>query len=139
MDKVDIQGYLTFYEDIAPAKADSFLDGTAQYVSMTLGMKQFGVMLNYWDAHQYIAPLGEPLYQSKSRVYPGDYVQYRKMAMVRLMYEAKIWPNLYLVARMNNIFNLSENQYDNVMEIYCKFFIGRSFDPKKLYLQAKYD
>lgn len=129
IDKIDFQGYLTFYEDLSPTKCDSFFDGTGQYVALTFGMKNFGIMLNYWDAHQYVAPLGEPYYLSKSREYPGDYIQYRKMAMLRLMYEQKLWDNMSLVARLNTIYDLSEKQFSNAMEVYLKFNIGCGFKP----------
>lgn len=130
IDKVDFQGYLTFYEDGAPSKADSFKDGTGNYMALTLGVKHFGVMLNYWDAHQYIAPLGETLLASKSRGRPGEFIQYRKMVMLRLMYEIPLWNNCALVARMNNNYDLAEKQYNNVIEFYFKFNIGAA--PKKL-------
>lgn len=124
VDKVDFQGYLTFYEDLAPSKADSFHDGTGQYLALTLNHKSFGVMLNYWDAHQYISPLGEPLYVSKSRKNEGVYLQYRKMAMLRLMYELPLWNKFALIARMNNIYDFSEREYNTVMEAYFKFHIA---------------
>ena len=124
IDKIDIQGYLTFYEDIAPSKADSFIDGTGQYFAITLSHKFFGVMLNYWDAHQFVAPLGEPLYVSKSRITEGNYLQYRKMVMCRIMYEMPLWNKFGLVARINNIYDLSEKEYDQVIEMYLKFNIG---------------
>jgi hypothetical protein len=126
IDKIDFQGYATFYEDIAPSKADSFLDGTGQYLALTFYHKYFGVMLNYWDAHQYISPLGEPYYVSKSREFPGDYRQYRKMYMLRLLYERKINDNFSLVARLNNIYDLSEKAYNNSVEVFFRFKIIRS-------------
>lgn len=127
IDKIDFQGYLTFYEDMAPSKADSFFDGTGQYFALTLSKKNFGVMLNYWDAHQFISPIGEPLYLSKSRVNDEIYIQYRKMAMLRFLYEVKVWPNFTIVGRLNNIYNFSEKQFDNVVEVYAKFNIGGQF------------
>ncbi len=124
VDKIDLQGFITYYEDLAPSKADSFIDGTGQFLALTLRMKHFGIMLNYWDAHQYIAPLGEPYYVSKSRENAGDYLQYRKMVMLRFLYERPLWDHFSLVARLNNIYDLSEKQFNNVMEVYFKFSIG---------------
>lgn len=124
IDKVDFQAYVTFYEDMAPSKADSFFDGNGQYFALTFSKKNLGLMLNYWDAHQFISPNGEPLYLSKSRVNNDIYIQYRKMAMLRILYEVRVWPNLMLVARLNNIYNFSEKQFDNVVEVYAKFNIG---------------
>jgi hypothetical protein len=83
-------------------------------------------MLNYWDAHQYISPLGEPYYVSKSREYIGDYRQYRKMWMLRLMYERKINDNFAIVARLNNIYDVSEKEYNNSIEFFLRFNINRS-------------
>lgn len=120
IDELDFQGFLTFYEDLAPSKTDSFWDGSGQYVSLRLSHKNLGIMLNYLDAHQYIAPLGEPLYVSKSRARYGDYLQYRKMYMARLMYEMRKWEHFTLVARVNNIYDVSEKAFHNVVEMYAK-------------------
>lgn len=124
IDKIDFQGYLTFYEDLAPSKADSFMDGAGQYLALSLYHKHAGIMFNYWDAHQFISPLAEPLYVSKSRKNDAFYLQYRKMVMLRFMYEIPLWNKFSLVARMNNIYDLSEKEYNQVMEIYFKFNFG---------------
>ena len=124
IDKIDFQAFYTVYEDLAPSKADSFFDGTGTYISLALHKKNAGLMLNYWDAHQFVSPLGEPLYVSKSRIRETDYLQYRKMLMLRFMYEVKVWENFSLVARLNNIYDLSEKEFNNVVEVYTKFNIG---------------
>lgn len=129
IDKIDFQGYLTFYEDLSPTKADSFRDGTGQFLALIMRMKNFGIIMNYWDVHQYIAPLGDPYYVSKSREYPGDYSQYRKMVMLRLMYERKLWDNFTLVGRLNTIYDFSEKAKNMVMEVYLKFNIGMPIKP----------
>lgn len=122
--KIDLQGYLTFYEDGAPSKADSFRDGTGNYLALSLHAKNIGVMFNYWDAHQFISPLGDPLFLCRSEKYPGDYYQYQKMAMIRFMYEATLLDNFRLVARLNNIYNIHEKTIDNVVEVYFKYNFG---------------
>ncbi len=124
IDKIDFQGFVTFYEDLITAKSDSFIDGTGQYIALSFHHKYVGLMFNYWDAHQFISPLGEPLYQSKSREYPGDYRQYRKMLMARLLVERRIWEHATFVGRLNIIYDLSEKQLNNIAEVYFKFNIG---------------
>lgn len=126
IDNIDFQGYLTFYEDLSPSKADSFRDGTGAYLALTLKKKNWAIMLNYYDAFQYISPVGEPMLTSKSREYPGNYLQYRKLAMFRIFYEVPLWQNSALVVRINNMFDLTEKSYNNVFEAYFKFNIGFS-------------
>lgn len=128
-DKVQAQAFFTFYEDLAPAKADSFFDGTAQLLSLSMYHKNFGIMANYWDAHQYISPLGDPIYLSKSKVYEGIYIQYRKMVMLRFFYEARLWDQFTLVGRVNNIYNLSEKKFDNAVELMIKINLGVPIKP----------
>ena len=128
--KLDL--YFTFYEDISPTKADSFIDGSGQYFSLSYKKNNFTTMLNYWDAHQYISPLAEPIMLSKSREYPGDYIQYRKMAMLRFFYQLKASNNWALIARINNIYDFSENSYNNSVDIFFKYNFGYSFKRKML-------
>ncbi len=129
--KLEFQGYLTFYEDLSPSKADSFRDGTGQFYSLKLKMKNLSVMFNYLESFQNVALLGEPLYSARSRKYPGNYLQYQKMAMLRLMYESYVWPNCSLVGRLNAMYDFSESKVNTVMELYFKYNIGWNIPLKK--------
>ena len=120
--KLDI--FFTFYEDISPTKVDSFFDGTGQFFTLSYKKNNVIVMLNYWDAHQFISPLAEPIMLSKSREYPGDYIQYRKMAMLRLFYEISSNNKWSFVARVNNIYDFSEKSYSNSVDMFFKYNFG---------------
>ena len=124
LDKVEFSAYQLFYEDLSPTKSDSFIDGNGTYVNLLLQKNHFGVMLNYLETFQFMSPMGEPLYLSNNRSGNGDYLQYRKMAMLRLLYNLELAKNCYLVARMTNVYDFSENEYNNAIEIYLKINIG---------------
>lgn len=126
-DYIKLDAFFTFYKDISPTKADSFFDGTGQYFTLSYKKNNCTVMLNYWDAHQFISPLAEPIMLSKSREYPGIYMQYRKMAMFRFFYEItnnKMWS---LVARINNLYDFSEKSYNNSIDMFFKYNFGYNF------------
>ncbi|NUM32150.1 MAG: hypothetical protein HUU47_07475 [Bacteroidetes bacterium] len=128
--KLDV--FFTFYEDLSPTKADSFFDGTGQFITLSYKKNNTTIMINYWDAHQYISPLAEPILVSKSREYPGIYIQYRKMAMFRLFYEIKKKNTWALVARVNNIYDFSEKSYNNSVDVFFKYNFGYSFRSRRL-------
>lgn len=118
---LELQGYLTYYEDQSVVPADSFIDGLGQYVSLLFQLKHVGIMLNYWDAHQFQATSGDVVFQSLSTKNSTYIFNYRKMAQVRFLYEKEIQPNFYFVGRFNMMYDFHQKTRDMVMEIYLKY------------------
>lgn len=128
--KLDV--FFTYYEDLSPSKADSFVDGTGQFFTLSYKKNNTTIMLNYWDSHQFISPLAEPILVSSSREYPGIYIQYRKMAMLRFFYEIANKNSWSLVARVNNIYDFSEKSYNNSVDVFFKYNFGYNFRSRRL-------
>lgn len=121
IDFIEIQGYLTYYEDQSSVPADSFIDGLGQYVSILFQKKNVGIMFNYWDAHQFQATNGDVVFQSLSTQNSKYVFNYRKMAQVRLLYEKEVYPNFFFVGRFNMMYDFHQKTRDMVMEIYVKY------------------
>jgi hypothetical protein len=118
---VEVQGYLTYYEDQSSIPADSFIDGLGQYLSILFQGKNAGIMFNYWDAHQFQATNGDVVFQSLSTQNAKYVFNYRKMAQVRFLYEKEIYPHFYFVGRYNVMYDFHQKTRDMVMEIYLKY------------------
>ncbi len=119
--KMELQGYLNYYEDQSIIPADTFIDGLGQYTSLLFQFKHLGLMFNYWDSHQFQAPFGDPLFQSVSRKNGLNLFNYRKLAMFRILYEKEIVPGLIFIGRINNIYDFHMKSKDLVMEVYFHY------------------
>lgn len=119
---IELQGYLTYYEDLSRMPADSFIDGLGQYVSLLFQGKNLGLMFNYWDSHQFQSVMGDQIFQSLSQRNPAIYTaSYRKMVQARLLYEKELYPNFFLIGRFNYMYDFRQPSRDMVMEIYLKY------------------
>ena len=118
---IELQGYLTYYEDQSSIPADSFIDGLGQYLSILFQGKNLGIMLNYWDAHQFQAPNGDVAFQSLSTKNTKYVFNYRKMAQIRLLYEKELYPHFYVIGRYNLMYDFHQKTRDMVMELYLKY------------------
>lgn len=118
---VELQGYLTYYEDRSRIPADSFIDGLGQYVSLLFQAKNTGLMLHYWDAHQFQSTNGDPVFRSVSVRNPSYIFNYRKMVSARLMYEKMLYPNFLLSGRLHVMSDLHEGNQDFVFELYVRY------------------
>lgn len=118
---IECQGYLTYYEDRSRIPADSFIDGLGQYVSLLFQAKHTGLMLHYWDAHQFQSPNGDPVFRSLSVRNPSYIFNYRKMVSARLMYERMLYPNFYVSGRLHVMSDLHEGNRDFVLEVYLRY------------------
>lgn len=120
-DSIDFQVHLTYFEDISSA-TDSYIDGLGQMFSAAIYLKKFGLMLNYWDAHQFQSPSGDVLYQSisfKNRsLYSHDY---RKMVMARLFYQRNLGPDLNFLFRTTFVHDLNQKTDDFIGEFYFRW------------------
>jgi hypothetical protein len=121
VDSIDFQAHLAYYEDISTV-TESFVDGLGQLLSASIYFNNYGVMLNYWDAHQFQGPSGDILYQSVSFKNKALYTQYfRKLAFARLFYQRELGPNLNFLFRANYIRDINHKTDDFVGEFYFRW------------------
>lgn len=118
---IELQGYLTYYEDRSRIPADSFIDGLGQYVSLLFQAKHTGLMFHYWDAHQFQSPNGDPVFRSLSVRNPAYIFHYRKMISARLMYERMLFPDFLLSGRLHVMSDLHQGNQDFVLELYLRY------------------
>lgn len=118
-----IRGGVLFnnYEDVS-SRATTFIDGLGQYAFLSAEMNEWGVMVTYWDSHQFQSPNGDVYYQSVSVKDPLRYlIDYRKILMFRGFYERKFKNDISLLARVNYIRDVNERQNDLITEFYLRW------------------
>lgn len=128
-DSIDFQAHLIFYEDVSPVPIN-YIDGTGQYWSLALYKKHWGVMVNYYDAHQFHNPIGDALYRTVSVQNPSAYVyDYRKLLMGRVFYQRALGPQTHFLFRATYSRDLNEATDDVIAEFYFrwtpKFGLGK--------------
>ena len=121
LDSIDFQVHLAYYEDISTVQ-ENFIDGLGQMVSAAAYFKNMGIMLNYWDSHQFQAPGGDVLYQSISFKNAKLYSHhYRKLIMARLFYEKQLAENLNFLFRATFSRDIHEKTDDVIGEFYFRW------------------
>lgn len=121
LDSIDVQAHFLYYEDIS-TNTVSFIDGLGQYLSIAAYRKNWGMMLNYYDAHQFQAPLGDVLFQSVSAKNPALYTRfYRKMVMARLFYERDLGSDLRFLFRAGYMRDLNQPTDNVIGEFYFRW------------------
>ncbi|MFT4522548.1 MAG: hypothetical protein ACI8ZN_001498 [Bacteroidia bacterium] len=122
IDSVEVQANLLYYEDISTIP-ENFIDGLGQMFSASIYFKKYyGLMLNYWDAHQFQGPSGDVIFQSVSAQNPMLYTtHYRKLAMLRVFYQRDVAKDLRFALRANYMYDINKSTQDVVAEFYFRW------------------
>jgi hypothetical protein len=120
IDSIDFQAHALYYEDYSTTP-ENYIDGLSQYISMAIYAKQFGVMLNYYDAHQYHNPMGDVVYRSVSERNNAYVFDYRKIAMLRLQWQKPIAQDFDFLIRTNLMYEMNQSSMDFIAEFYFRW------------------
>lgn len=110
--KVMLDFYYTGYSDFSPQKKQAFKNGFGLYPVISANIQDFHAALGYWSGHQFISPLGEPLFQSVSPrlasvVYPD-----RNMITFKGSYLKPIFKNVSFAAYLESYYDVRISQLD---------------------------
>ncbi|PLX11944.1 MAG: hypothetical protein C0597_14240 [Marinilabiliales bacterium] len=127
--KFILSSYIVNYQDLSPQKRQLFIDGTASYTTLDLMNDYFDLSLGYWYGEQYIAPLGNPLFESYSRT--KFYVEepIRQLAIAKLSYHKEVIKNTDLGIRIEGFYDIPAGTTDYTWAIIVvfneKFFLKK--------------
>jgi hypothetical protein len=128
--KIGANLYYLTYKDASGEKKMPFKQGYAWMPEVNMETKWINLYTGYWKAHQFIAPIGEPLFSSVSYrpEYDGDLFPDRKMFYFKLDIHHTIHQGIYLGVRYEGYYDLLGNQvgpddahYDFSYSIYLNF------------------
>lgn len=106
MKQVNLASYVVSYEDLSPTKQQVFINGMASYTTLDLTTSIFDLNFGYWHGEQYIAPIGNPLFESYSRT--KFYVEepIRKLAIGKINYSKKVFKGIDLGVRFESYYDI---------------------------------
>ncbi|MFC2152299.1 hypothetical protein ACFLSE_07200 [Bacteroidota bacterium] len=119
--------YFVNYQDLSPNKRQMYIDGSASYTTLELTNSNFDFILGYWYGEQYVAPIGNPIFETYSRT--KFYVEepIRQLAIAKLNYKKDVYKGINLGARLEGFYDLLGNNFEytwTMMVIFNgKFFL----------------
>ncbi len=104
--QVEFTTYIVNYQDLSPNKRQMYIDGTASYTTLELRNPAFDVTLGYWYGNQYVAPIGNPVFESYSRT--KFYVEepIRQLAIAKLNYQKDVFSGINLGFRFEGFYDI---------------------------------
>ena len=124
---LDFTTYLVNYQDLSPNKRQMYIDGTASYTTLELRNSSFDFTLGYWYGKQYIAPSGNPIFESYSRT--KFYVEepIRQLAIGKLNYQKDVFNGINLGVRFEGFYDLLHSNLEYTWAVMVvlneKFFL----------------
>ncbi|MFO7828611.1 MAG: hypothetical protein R6V23_08325 [Bacteroidales bacterium] len=98
--------YVANYQDLSPNKQQMFIDGTASYTTIELYNNHFNFLVGYWYGKQFVAPLGNPLFETYSRTKFFVEEPVRQLLTAKLNYHKNIYNGIYMDVRFEPYFDL---------------------------------
>jgi hypothetical protein len=127
---LDITTYVVNYQDLSPEKRQMYIDGTASYTTLELRNNHIDFTLGYWYGKQFVAPIGNPIFESYSRT--KFYVEepIRQLAIGKINYQKNVFKGINLGFRFEGYYDLigSNMEYTwAAMVVFNERFFLRSF------------
>ncbi|MDX2445525.1 MAG: hypothetical protein QNK30_17150 [Bacteroidales bacterium] len=120
--------YYSSYNNLPGENEPVFSNGNAIYPIIYAKSKWINIYLGYWNAYQFIAPLGEPLFSSVSHTDENLTFPERELFIFKLDFHYQIIPGAFIGARYEGYYdilgtNIYENksQYDSSFGVYINF------------------
>ncbi len=118
-----IEGNIFFvgYAEQTQSGYYAYRNGNGLFANLSAGITNITMMISYWQGHQFISPRGTQLYQSVSLDKPGFLSNKRELFFLRLLYQKKIYENLYLDARFEPVYDLRGSVLDYAYSLYFTY------------------
>lgn len=100
-----------------------FTKGSASYVNLSIQSHAFTLACSYWNASQFISPIGSPLYQVQSIDKPAYFTPnyQRELFFLRCIYEKKLSGPIYFTARFEPVYDVRNAIFDYSYSCYLKY------------------
>jgi len=86
--------------------------GWGSYSKIVVSLKNWHWMTGYWHGEDFIAPLGETLFQSVSEIDPHLYIQNRNLITGKLWYNKTIMKGAVIEARFEEYYDIDSGHFD---------------------------
>jgi len=127
---LNISSFIVNYQDLSPNKEQMYIDGMASYSSLELTNSSIDLVIGYWYGEQFIAPSGNPIYETYSRT--KFYVEepIRQLIVGKLNYQKNVFNGINLGFRYETFYDLLESNLEyswTVMVVFNEKFFLKAF------------
>ena len=127
INNINLTTYIVNYQDLSPTKRQMYIDGTANYTTLELSNSFFDFTVGYWYGEQYVAPIGNPIFESYSRTEFFVEEPIRELLIGKLNYQKNVFDGINLGVRFEGFYDLIGENTDytwTVMVVISeKFFL----------------
>jgi len=127
---IKLSSFWVNYQDLSPTQVQMFIDGDGSYSTLELFNKSFDILFGYWYGHQFIAPIGNPLFESYSRKNIFIEEPVRNIIMNKISYQKNIFKGINLGFRFDSYYDLDDSNFEyswSFLLIYNGQFLVRNF------------
>ncbi|MBI5217842.1 MAG: hypothetical protein HY958_02805 [Bacteroidia bacterium] len=125
-----VNSYFVSFNDISPYKALAYIDGYGIYSDAWVNTKYLNLSAGYWDGTYFIAPRGEPLFQSVSTKYSFFLEPHNQIILTKIGIKKEIYKDIRLELRFEGYYELYEKNFDYSYGLHIVF--NRNFFLKKM-------
>lgn len=111
-ERIGLHGYYVVYKDLSPVKLQRYNDGDALYPNIFIENKNMYLMVGYWYAKEFIAPGGEPIFQSVSQTYTTYREQDKELLTAKLIYRTDLSRDISMGLRFEFYYDIIHNIRD---------------------------
>lgn len=127
---IKLSSYWVNYQDLSPTQVQMFIDGDGSYSTLELFNKSFDILFGYWYGHQFIAPIGNPLFESYSRndIFVEEPV--RNIITNKISYQKNIFKGINLGFRFDSYYDLDDSNFEyswSILLVYNGKFLLKGF------------
>ena len=116
--------YFVAYSESSSAPVNPYKNGSGMYFNLLLKTKVISLMASYWNASNYVATNGTPIYQSINSV---DFnqavarVPKRELLFLRFFYEKNLAKDLSLDVRFEPFYEFNRKTVDFSYSVYLRY------------------
>jgi hypothetical protein len=109
---VSFRGYLAGFRDLSNNLQNHYSSGWGIYPSLILNTKWLEGGIGYWIGHRFVAPRGEPLFQSVSRIDPEIAADNRELLTSKLIFNRNLISGIDMGVRVGVYYDTMAGNFD---------------------------
>ncbi len=127
---IGFRGYLAGFRDLSNEIRHHYDKGWGIYPNILFRTTWLDAGIGYWAGHKFVAPRGEPVFQSVSRVDPDLTSDRRELLTSKIIYNRKLARGIDMGLRFEVYYDLPAGQFDHTGGLHI--MIDQRFFIKKL-------
>ena len=122
-------GYLAGFRDLSNELRHHYDNGWGIYPNLIVQTRWAQAGLGYWQGNRFVAPRGEPLFQSVSRENPDIANDYRELVTSKIIFNRSLTPGIDMSLRFEVFYDTIDGNFDHFEGLHIlideRFFITR--------------